>query len=176
MKVFFNIIHNRDIAILRIFNNSIRCSFLDLLMPPITYLGSLTFMLFFCAATLFNKNPIIHLYSLKCIIALSLSAVITQIIKKNVNRVRPFITLDNLYIKKIGIDKYSFPSGHTCASFSIAMMTYFFFPHLFIYSLILSILVGISRMYLGVHYPTDVFIGMIIGITTSIVVFKFIFI
>ena len=67
---------------------------------------------------------------------------------------------------------YSFPSGHTTSSFSIAMS---FALHSVTFALLLiplAILVGISRMYLGLHYPTDVLFGGFLGSVTSIMIFN----
>ncbi|MCM1992074.1 phosphatase PAP2 family protein [Oceanirhabdus seepicola] len=141
-------------------------------MPAITYLGSLTFAVIFCLSTLIINNDMLHQFAISTIISLTLGASITQIIKKKANRTRPFLLLEDLYIKKIGIDDYSFPSGHTCAAFSIATMSGLYFPFLSIYVIPLSSLVGISRMYLGVHYPTDVVIGMLIGAISSFITFN----
>ena len=174
MRINLEKIHDKDITILKVFNHKIKCSTLDKIMPPITYLGSLTFAVLFCLSTLVINNNIVHQFSISTIISLALGASITQIIKKKANRTRPFLLLEDLYIKKIGIDDYSFPSGHTCAAFSIATMSGLYFPFLSIYVVLLSSLVGISRMYLGVHYPTDVVIGMIIGAISSFITFNLI--
>ncbi len=174
MRINFKKIHDKDITILRVFNNKIRCSVLDKIMPAITYLGSLTFAIIFCILMLIISNDMTHKFAISTIISLALGASITHIIKKKANRTRPFLLLEDLYIKKIGIDDYSFPSGHTCAAFSIATMSGLYFPFVSIYVVLLSSLVGISRMYLGVHYPTDVAIGMIIGAISSFITFNLI--
>jgi undecaprenyl-diphosphatase len=143
-------------------------------MPILTYLGSFEFIITFCSATFLIKSPSIGLFRKKCIIALTCTAILTKIIKISVNRLRPFIKIKNLNIKKIGVDKYSFPSGHTASAFSLAVMTSLYFPQFTVHSILASISVGVSRMYLGVHYPSDVFIGMLLGTTSSLLVNNFI--
>ena len=174
MRQLFEKIHNKDSKLLKILNINLKCKVLDTIMVPITYLGSLTFMCLFCLLMLLSKDKFVTLYAISCAAALIIGALCTQLIKKIVNRARPFLKINNLHIKKIGIDKYSFPSGHTCAAFSLAIMTRYFFPTFSMIAISLSTLVGFSRMYLGVHYPTDVLIGMFLGIISSVVVYNFV--
>lgn len=154
---------NSDLFLLKLFNHSIKCKPLDLMMPIITYLGSLTFTVGFCLLALIYPESSIRSVGLKTSIALSFSALISQVIKTSVSRIRPFLRIQNLNIKKIGIDEYSFPSGHTTAAFalavSVSLSSSIFSP----ICITLASLVGISRMYLGVHYPSDVGVGVMLG-------------
>ncbi|WDC85721.1 phosphatase PAP2 family protein [Caloramator sp. mosi_1] len=68
---------------------------------------------------------------------------------------------------------YSFPSGHTTAAFSIFTTLAFFFPYLSVLFISLALLVGLSRIYLGVHYPTDVAAGILIGSLFSYLTYIF---
>lgn len=160
-----------DKFLLMFFNNWIKCKFFDIFMPAVTYLGSTIFTSFFCLAALISKNSTIHLLGIECFITLVISNAIAHIIKISVSRLRPFLIFDNLHIKKIGIDKYSFPSGHTTAAFSIAVMISLFFPQLTVLCIALAFCTGISRMYLGVHYPSDVIVGIFLGSSCSIAIF-----
>ncbi len=58
---------------------------------------------------------------------------------------------------------YSFPSGHTAAAFSVAAIFALNFPAVMYNLAGLAALVGVSRMYMGQHYPTDVAIGALLG-------------
>jgi len=88
-------------------------------------------------------------------------------IKFNVKRERPFHAM--AFVKqRIHIpDRFSFPSGHTSAAFVMAGLLSHFFPVVMIPAYSWASLVGLSRVYLGVHYPADVLAGMVIGVISS---------
>jgi undecaprenyl-diphosphatase len=173
MKSLIKYISLRDINLLRIINNSWKCRFLDIIMPAMTYLGSFSFMFVFCTAIFLLKGNTLHAMAIRAMISVTISTGIGKILKMTVTRLRPFIKIPNLNIKKIGIDKYSFPSGHTTGAFSLAVIIALYFPVLGFITIPLAFGVGISRMYIGVHYPTDVIMGVFIGTTCSILTYKF---
>ncbi|PUZ19440.1 PAP2 family protein [Chitinophaga costaii] len=93
---------------------------------------------------------------------------INLLIKKLVKRPRPFITNMRLTpVYKPG--SYSFPSGHTSSAFSSGVTLARAYPHWYIIvpSLVWASAVGYSRMYLGVHYPSDVATGALLGTGTA---------
>ncbi len=98
------------------------------------------------------------------ILAMIISALAGEVtIKHIVGRVRP-CNRDfgqELLIKHPA--HYSFPSGHTSSSFAVAMVMLLMMPILYIPVLLYAMLMGFSRMYLLVHYPTDVMAGVVLG-------------
>ena len=63
---------------------------------------------------------------------------------------------------------YSFPSGHTCASFACALVLYRILPKPYgVPAVILATLIAFSRMYVGVHYPTDILGGFLVALVSS---------
>jgi len=102
-------------------------------------------------------------------IALILSYVVNNLILKNVvERPRPYEMIEGLVPLVERLSDYSFPSGHTGASFAASFVIIKSrLPYVRIPALILAILIACSRLYLGVHYPTDVAAGMVIGIIMS---------
>lgn len=78
-------------------------------------------------------------------------------------RERPFVSSELVECKTRPLDRYSFPSGHTlhAVCFSIMMVSYV--PGLFWLVVPFAVAVAISRVILGLHYPSDVFVGAILG-------------
>jgi len=173
MKALLEYISHRDINILKFINNSWKCRPLDIILPTMTYLGSFPFMFIFCAAAFLLSSTLLHAMAIKAMISITISTGIGKLLKISVTRLRPFIDIPNLNIKKIGIDKYSFPSGHTTGAFSLAVIIALYFPIFGLITIPLACCVGISRMYIGVHYPTDVIMGMFIGSTCSLLTYRF---
>ena len=69
-------------------------------------------------------------------------------------------------------DTFSFPSGHTAMAFAGATVLFIRFRAWGIPAMVLATLVGISRMYLYVHWPTDVLVGALVGTICAVVVYK----
>lgn len=119
--------------------------------------------------------------------SLVLTFVVTNLcLKPFVARVRPYEAIDGLVrIIEAQSDK-SFPSGHTANSMAVGVILWkisqsceklgnkkIYFPKFAgWFVLILSILIGLSRLYVGVHYPTDILGGAVIAMVVSVIVFK----
>ena len=102
-------------------------------------------------------------------IALILSLLMCNGVMKNFyHRVRPFVTDPTLQETELygifaTIHDWSFPSGHTSASFAAAVAMFMWYKKEGTGALIIAALVSISRLYLTVHYPTDVLASLILG-------------
>jgi undecaprenyl-diphosphatase len=101
------------------------------------------------------------------LVAFAFELPLYQFVKRTIKRIRPFECLKQIYCRIIPPDKFSFPSGHTAAAFLMANLIANFHPEFSYPLFVWASLVGFSRVYLGVHYPTDVLAGMLLGILTS---------
>lgn len=93
-------------------------------------------------------------------------------VKLFVQRPRPFQTLDNVRLLLGPHDGFSFPSGHATTSFCLATVIAMRYPKLRYPIFIVAILVALSRPYIGVHYPSDILVGSILGIFIGYIVTK----
>lgn len=102
--------------------------------------------------------------------SLSSAAIITFGLKYTVNRPRPFVTYSDITQKDQHVGPYSFPSGHTATAFALATSVSLCYPKWYYIApaYAWAITVGFSRMWLGVHYPSDVLIGALIGTACSV--------
>jgi len=108
------------------------------------------------------------------IISSVISYTLSQIIAYIYFRPRPFVSLDNAVklISKSNLDK-SFPSDHTILAFAIAFSVFYFHRRWGIVFIIGALLVAISRIYVGVHYPLDIAAGILLSFFVSMTVYKF---
>ena len=137
---------------------------LDRLMVIITTTGNYGYIWFALSVPLLIINRT-RLTGITMILAMLITGLTGEItIKHIVARVRPCN-------KEFGKDllikhpaHYSFPSGHTASSFAVSMVMLFMLPTIFVPVVIYATLMGFSRMYLLVHYPTDVIAGSVLGV------------
>ena len=96
------------------------------------------------------------------------------VIKNIVCRIRPCYVDTAMELLVSRPDSYSFPSGHTASSFTAASVMFYFFRKLGVFALLFAALMAFSRMYLFVHFPTDILGGILLGIMgATLVVFVY---
>lgn len=104
-----------------------------------------------------------------CAAAMILNLLLTNVALKNIiQRIRPYDVMESLNILIEAQHDFSFPSGHTACSFAAAWTIFRTAPRKYsIPALILAVLISFSRLYVGVHYPTDVLGGLLVGILAA---------
>lgn len=109
------------------------------------------------------------------LLALLINLCFTNVILKNVvARTRPYEVVEGLTVLIDKLKSFSFPSGHTACSFAAAYAYYRCLPQKKwgIAALVLAGLIGFSRLYVGVHYPTDVLGGAVVGMFAACIASK----
>ena len=108
----------------------------------------------------------VHQAARLALMTVVLSHLVVQIVKRTVARHRP-AKVERLVSLVMEPDRFSFPSGHAAATMSVALVYGVALPALAAPLLILALLVGFSRVRLGVHYPSDVLVGQLIAVGTA---------
>jgi undecaprenyl-diphosphatase len=97
---------------------------------------------------------------------LVLSHLVVQLLKRTIGRPRP-VPAPGGIVHLAAPDRFSFPSGHAAAAMSVAFGYMLEFPMLMPALAPVALLIGVSRVCLGVHYPGDVLIGQVLALTTG---------
>ena len=159
-----------DSDILLWIQDNLRAGWLDPIMTFITYLangGALWIGI--CVLLLILKKT--RTTGLVCSCSLAATFLINNIILKNViARTRPYEAVERLN-RIIGAQSdYSFPSGHSGASFAVAVVMFMEMPKKYgVPALIVAVLIAFSRLYVGVHYPSDVIAGVLTGTIYAVI-------
>lgn len=149
--------------------HSLQSPFLDFIIPKISFLGN--------AGMLWIATAIILVHFKKtrrCGVALGATLIICLILdnlllKNIVSRERPFNVDESIKLLIPEPTDYSFPSGHTLSCFACTTVFMYYYRRPFGYiTLVFSIIIGFTRLYLRVHFPSDVVSGAIIGIAFGV--------
>jgi undecaprenyl-diphosphatase len=90
-----------------------------------------------------------------------------KFLKRTFVRERPFIRYMGISLAGAPLDRYSFPSGHTLHAVAFTWQACAAFPELSIVLVPLALAIAVSRVVLGLHYPTDVLVGALLGVASG---------
>ena len=142
----------------------------DKIMPIISNMGNMgiiwvTISIILLFSKKYRKTGIL------CLVALIVTAIIGEGILKNlIQRLRPFNEVPTMQLLISKPLSYSFPSGHTASAFAAAFIISNKIKKLVIPAYVLAATIAFSRMYLFVHYPSDIIGGVLLGTICAIVV------
>lgn len=163
--------YNLDIYIFYIINLSLQNPFFNFLMPLITTIGSYVIWIVICVILAIfggekGRNVAIILF-----IAIIFGHIISEVLKYIILRPRPYEVLQGVH-QMAFVDNESFPSGHATSIFIGCVILGKKYGYMILF-LILAFIVSFSRIYLGVHYPSDVIAGALLGVGISLIVLHY---
>lgn len=152
-----------DTALFSFINQNLQNFFFDRVMPFMTTQPFLVFLPFVLLLWFREKKHAVPAF-FAGLLAIAIADASGHIIKELVMRQRPCNALDNVHLL-VGCGKsYSMPSNHAANAFAFAMTFWFMLrSRLSLLFLIPAALIGISRVFVGVHYPSDVLVGALVG-------------
>lgn len=158
-----DLIYKIDFFILDFIQKFLKCDFLDAVMVFFTKLGDdgiiwIVITLLCLLSDKYRKTGSALTFALVLCLLLG-----NEVLKESFMRLRPFQQRE-IQLLIPAPSGYSFPSGHTMSSFAAAFVFYFTHRKFFKWTVILAGLIAFSRIYLCVHFFTDVFVGVLFGI------------
>ncbi len=150
----------------------LRFEWLTPIMLKITHLGDKGFIWIVLGVILLLPKKTRRAGFLSLLALLSAHLLCNCVLKDFVARIRPYELVDGLQCLIGKMNSFSFPSGHTMTAFAAAMViTKGTRKRIGIPVMILAVCIAFSRLYVGVHYPTDVFFGAVMGALIGLIFF-----
>lgn len=163
-----NAIFNFDAAILLWLQNSLRNPVMNPVMVFITHLGDKGLLWIVLTLTMlaFKKTRRTGVTSA---ISMVIGLIVVNLVLKNwIARIRPYELIEGLQLMIEKQHDFSFPSGHATNSLACAWVIFRCMDKKYgVPALVLALLISFSRLYVAVHYPTDVIVGIVIGILAA---------
>ena len=167
IRLYMNQFHHVDSHLCITFNRTSHNILIRNFFKAISRLGDGVFWyslmaLMLCADQTHAFLPVVHMA-----VAGLIGTLIYKWLKVRTLRPRPFNVHQQISLRSVPLDQFSFPSGHTLHAVIFSMVAIHYYPMLSVALIPFTILVGLSRPILGLHYPSDVLVGAFIGILIS---------
>ena len=158
-----NMIHHWDTLAFRVLSSRDASGTLTRLAKTISFSGNgYAFLVTPVFLLVLDFSQILEFVRI-AIIAIVAERLIYVVVKKSLKRQRPATILSNYKSVIEAGDEFSFPSGHTSAAFLIVSLLVLFYGPVFIIFYLWAGSVALSRLVLGVHFPTDLLVGGLLG-------------
>ena len=180
MSKYVNLLYEVDCLLFRLLNGKEHQRIMKRLFATTTHMGGAVFTMSSVILLILFSTNLWKATAVASGMALALSSIPVFFVKRLFRRQRPYLVLDEIFVTENPLKDHSFPSGHTTAIFSLIIPFICLHPLLIYILLPIGLAVGISRIYLGLHYPSDVLVGALLGSVTGYLTFtwtmtKFIF-
>lgn len=167
-----NVFYGFECRLLQKVNRHFDKKLLNLFFRSVTHLGGARFTIAITFLLLFlSPRGAVRLTAISSALALTASHIPVHFVKQLFPRKRPYLIVEKTKFPENPLQDHSFPSGHTTAIFSVVIPYVLFIPQLSYVLIPLGLFTGLSRIYLGLHYPSDVIAGGILGTCTGILSF-----
>jgi undecaprenyl-diphosphatase len=155
-------------------NRRMRHAVLDRIFATITHLGGATATIVACLSIAIVLKGEWRMAAWQALIALAVSHIPVAWVKKKYPRQRPYLAHPGVNFCKNPLKDHSFPSGHSTAIFSVVIPFMILAPLTALFLIPLAGLVSLSRIYLGLHYPSDCIAGSLLGMGAAFATVAFI--
>lgn len=156
-------LHNKELRLFNYINHNLQHAILQYILNILTHIGGAIFTITATLSIALLAEGQLSRAGWQAFAALAVSHVPVAIIKRLYPRLRPYLVLPKTNIGKKMLKDHSFPSGHTTAVFASVTPFVLAYPVMSFVLIPIAFIVAFSRIYLGLHYPSDCAAGMIIG-------------
>ncbi len=152
-----------DLSLCVLFNRHVRRRFVQRFFAAVSRLGNGVFWYALMAVLPLTYEAAGAMAALHMIAVGIVGVVLYKLMKGHISRERPFVKHPQIRLGAMPLDRFSFPSGHTLHAVAFTMVAVHYFPALAVVLVPFALLVAMSRMVLGLHYPSDVAMGAAVG-------------
>lgn len=168
MNIFNDVLNGIELPLLNGMHDAAECGFLDFIMPVISAFSKLG-IFWIAVAAVFLCIRKTRRDGVTMLLSLAMGLVLCNFVLKPLcARVRPYVVDPSIVTLIKAENDFSFPSGHTIAAFEGAFSIFMHNKKWGGPALILAVLIGFSRLYLRMHYFTDVIAAAILGIVLAV--------